>query len=342
MMVQTRRKNKAVISSTGISVETVYCRKCRQNKSPAEFYTCVDKVLDTNGYLSLCKLCCRDIYDGFYLSEKSIERAMLKTCRLLNIRYDENAIEAAKQQVETMKARGTESDNFFGLYKSRLLTSAKLCIQSDRSEEDLTFQEGNIIITPTDPLEDHDKNAEELKEIWGDQLNYEDYVWAEKEYSKWEHDYDIRNSSEVNLLRLIILKLLDIRKIRNGGQGSTAKLEKEFQDLLKTSALSPAQSNAASKGNLADTWGMLIKRVEEDTPAEYYKDFELFSDSFNLKRYIKNYISRPISNFFNGQKNYNIIDDPDFSFDASVFGSESSSNNISLLNETENEKLEGE
>lgn len=326
--MQTRQKSrkttKAITTQTGVVVETAYCRMCRETKNASEFYVATDFFVDTNGLWSVCRKCCQSIYENNLKIENSVERALYKTCRLLNLRYDVDAIAVAKNQIKNMNDRGTNATNFFGIYKSKLLAVTPKEI-GHRGDEDFTFQEETPLPPPSDPLLDHEKNAEELKQFWGDNLNRDDYIWLEKEYSKWEHDYDIRNSSEVNLLKLIVLKLFDIKNAR--ANGSTAKLEKEFQDLLKTSALSPAQSNAASKSGFADTYGMLIKRIEEDTPAEYYKDYKLFDDFFDLKKYIKNYITRPISNFFSGQKNYNITGDPEFSFDASAFGSESSTNN---------------
>ncbi len=326
--MQTRQKSrkttKSVISKNGTEVSAIYCRMCMETKAPSFYYQATDDFLDKNGFFSICKQCCQTLYENNLKIENSIERALYKTCRTLNIRYDPDAIEVAKQQIKNMNDRGTNATNFFGIYKSKLLAVSSAEI-GKRGDIDLTFQEETVLPPPSDPLLDHEKNAEELKQFWGDSMNRDDYIWLEKEYAKWEHDYDIRNSSEVNLLKLIILKLFDIKNAR--ATGSTAKLEKEFQDLLKTSALSPAQSSAASKSGFADTYGMLIKRIEEETPAEYYKDYKLFDDFFDLKKYIKNYITRPISNFFSGQKNYNISGDPEFSFDASAFGSESSTNN---------------
>jgi hypothetical protein len=311
MMVQTRRKNKAVVSSTGISVETVYCRKCRQNKSPAEFYSAVDRVLDTNGYLSLCKLCCRDIYDGFYLSEKSIERAMLKTCRLLNLRYDENAIEAAKQQVETMKARGTESDNFFGLYKSRLLTSQPACIQSDRSGIDLTFQEPTVFPEPVNVLEETEENYDLVK-VWGEDLNEEDYSYLEEEFSEWTRTHKCDTKAEKTLLREICHKSLEIRKKRKESRGSTpANLIKELQDLMKTASVDPSKSSEANSGKGKETFSNFVKIIEENDPAEYYKDKKLFKDFDNIDFYFKKYVTRPLKNFITQSRDFNVDTEDD-------------------------------
>jgi hypothetical protein len=119
---------------------------------------------------------------------------------------------------------------------------------------------------------------------------------------------------------LIFLKLFAIRQARSE-QKPINKLEEEFQKLLTTSALSPAQTNAATQGKMGDSYGMLIKMIEEETPAEHYADYKLFDDFFDLKKYLRDYVSRPITNFFNGRKNYVVSGDDDISLDNTIFES---------------------
>ena len=291
--------------------------------------------------MSVCKEDCELIYENAFRAERNVSKALLVTCRLLNWKFDEEAVKAALLHIETAKKNGTNPKGIVGFYKSKLGLSTNKSF-GDKSNDNLTFVEINgLKIEPEDRLEDHEteKTTEELKKTWGDKLEYDDYIWLESEYAIWEGDYNIRSRGEVNLLRLIILKLFDIRKARSAGQ-PTNKLEEDFQDLLKTSNLSPAQSSAASKGNIADTWGMLIKRIEEETPAEYYKDYKLFDDFFDLKKYLRNYISRPIANFFNGRKNYS-VDDVDVVIEDEMFGSESSEK-VPVSKNLDDEKSESE
>jgi hypothetical protein len=323
-VVVSKRTVKTITSRTGVQIEKIYCRMCRENKKPSDFYVATDTTLDTNGFMSVCKSCCESIYQGTYRAEKNTARALLITCRILNWKFDEDTVNAALLHIETAKKNGAVPQGVVGFYKGKLgLSSGKSF--TERENNSLTFTEvSGLKIEPEDPLGNHvtEKTTEELEKIWGDSLEYEDYIWLESEYAIWEGDYNIRSRGEVNLLRLIILKLFDIRKGRSSKQ-NVNKLEEDFQKLLVTSNLSPAQSNAASKGNIADTWGMLIKRIEEETPAEYYKDYKLFDDFFDLKKYLKNYVSRPISNFLNGRKNYS-VDDIDIPLEDGMFGSESS------------------
>jgi len=308
-MAISKRKSKTVISKTNIDVETIYCRKCMQYKKPTDFYIATDFFLDANGFYSICKICCQEIYNGFYLSEKSIERALLKTCRLLNLKYDQKAIDAAKQHMNTQEINGVNADNFFGRYKSKLLISTDTCIQSDRSNVDLTFYEPSEIPDPINPLDDHEKNAVELKQFWGDKFEREEYDWLETEYSNWKATNPPANRNEETILKLVVLKILSIRKEINLGK-DTSKLEEGLTKLMNAGALNPVQANAASQGKIKDSLGMWIKDIEKYQPAEWWKDNSIYKDIDNVAEYWKTHILRPFLNFWGVQK--------DFSFEGAV------------------------
>jgi hypothetical protein len=273
-----------------------------KDKKASDFYKATDTFMDSNGLWSICKECCQEIFDKNVKIEGSMEKALYKTCRLLNLKYDEATIEVAKQNIDTMVRNGKTVTNFFGIYKSKLLTTASGDLFS-LDTADLTFQEAGIIIAPADPLEDHIKGADELQQFWGDELEYDDYVWLEKEYGSWKTKYDISTPSEESLLKLIIWKLYDIRAARRGSK-DTSKLEDSLQKLLTTCALSPATSNLASQGKNKDTLGLWIKDIETKEPAEWWKDHSIYKDVDNIKEYWNIHVLRPFLNFWQVKRDF--------------------------------------
>jgi len=297
----------------------IYCRKCMKTQPASSYFLAIDDFLDKNGYFSICKSCCNEIYNIMFESEGNVARAILRCCRMFNVIFDDTAVSATESHLKTMENKGSKTDNVFGIYKTKLGSLAKSGFKNKEISTSLTFTEPSKPLPPADPIDQHEKNAEELIQFWGENLNRDDYAWLEKKYAKWKIEYSIRTSGEAELLQMIILKLFDIRKARKEGQ-ATDKLEVAFQNLLKTSGLTPAQTTAASQGKTGDTWGMLIKMVEKEHPAEHYKDYKLFADFFDLGKYLLNYVTRPITNFFTGQKNYEVDDDdPIFSQEADEF-----------------------
>ena len=63
---------------------------------------------------------------------------------------------------------------------------------------------------------------------------------------------------------------------------------------------------------------MFIKNIEETTPAEYYKDKELFKDFDSIEEYIKKFITRPLKNFITGSRDFNIVEEDITEYDEPV------------------------
>jgi hypothetical protein len=307
----SRRKIKKapIISKTGVELESCHCRRCMKDKKPMDFFDAVDFFLDTSGKMSICKSCCNDIYARMYLSEHTMEKALLRCCRILNVRYDEDAVSTTQERIKKMFDEGRETENIFGIYKMSLSAIQKTRITNRDVLEDRTFVEPgyNIVANPMD--EDEVDGGHDLKQFWGENFEYDDYVWLEAEYAEWKKTHKIDTRSEISLLKMIVLKLFDIRKSRIEG-GNVNALEKQFQDLLKTSALTPAQSNIASQGKNQDCFGIWVKEIEKTEPAEWWDGKrDAYVDMAGFDKYCNDYILRPISNFFGVTKDFEIIDD---------------------------------
>ena len=142
-MVKTRRLPEPITIDTGLPTNLAYCRKCQKLKHEAEFYKAVDLVLDSNGKMSVCKECINEMYVLFVDSEHgSISKAVLKICRMLNMKYDETAIYSA---LEHMKIKESDESKFFGFYRLKLLTNNRTTISD--SSIDLTYRDNPIINT---------------------------------------------------------------------------------------------------------------------------------------------------------------------------------------------------
>ena len=53
---------------------------------------------------------------------------------------------------------------------------------------------------------------------------------------------------------------------------------------------------------------MLIRDIEQYTPAEYFKDKKLFRDADGLGEYFQRFVTRPLRNLMSGEK----VMDPEF------------------------------
>ena len=284
-----------------------YCRKCMEFKTKIHFYRAVDFFLDSNQIFSICKECIEDIYNSFFAVERTMEKTILRMCKILNVRYDESAIESTKRHMQTYEERGTELGNVFGIYKSKVGAQQSTQIGSRDTEEDLTYVEPSLKVIQSIPTEDI-PDIEYYEDTWGktDKLNIDDYEYLELEFSKWKRTTKCDTQSEIVLVREICHVQNDIRKARMEGT-STSNLVKQLQEIMKNSALTPALQNAVDSNKFADAFGVWIKDIENLTPAEWWKDQTKYHDMDGIEEDRKDII-RSIKNFLTGSRDFNTVE----------------------------------
>lgn len=228
----------------------------------------------------------------------------------MNLRYSEEAVQAALKQMETYKERGTDNPSFYGLYKSKLYTVLKTSNRIESHNINLQYEEvTQINITGRNTLADF--NEEELEkdviEFWGEGYETEDYEWLEKTFSNWKKTHKSDTMAEESLLKEIVFKQFEIRKARKN-ETSTAALVKELQDLMKTASVDPSKTSLANSGKAQETFSSFIKMIEENEPASYYSDEDrkLFKDFDNIEYYFDKYVRRPLKNFITGSRDFNV------------------------------------
>lgn len=281
--------------------EKLYCRKCMNQKQSSEFYDSPDKLLDSNGKMSVCKNCIGDIFNGFMIStNSSLSESINKTCRILNIYYSDKALSSVKLHLDTLGDKAMTA-NIFSLYKSHLAKFLKL-------NQGIigTYEFDSPFIKQTDEdvlVNENSEYKEKLYKFWGTGLEWNDYAFLESELAEWSstHKHDTR--SELVFLREICFILLDIKKAREAGQ-DTATLMKRFQETVKTAGLDPA--NASAITGAQETFGNWIREIETKTPAEWYENNKLFEDVDNIKQYWQDFVTRPIKNFMGLSKDFNV------------------------------------
>lgn len=168
---------------------------------------------------------------------------------------------------------------------------------------------------------------EDLILFWGKGFDIDDYIFLESELSNWKKTHKCDNQAEITLLKEICIKVLEIRKAREQ-RNSVGNLQKELQDLMRTCSVDPSKANQASAGKSHDAFGLWVKEIEQFRPAEWYEDQEKYKDMDGFIPYIKNYIIRPIENFFTGLRNFVVDDNIDADLDSVEIDNEGDSNGI--------------
>jgi hypothetical protein len=309
--ITRRTKPKEIISRTGIVLTECYCRRCMKTKTPDLFYEAVDGgLLDKNGKMSICRDCCNEVYNNFYNENHSVEKSLLKACRTLNIRYDEGAVQATNDTLFKYLERDKETEKTFGVYKSKLMKLQNTRITDRNVNEDFTFVEPSVRII-NDELDDNIEDSAYLKQMWGTNLEYNDYVWLENELSEWKRTHKCDTKAEETLLKEICFKGLEIKKARESNGTASSSMIKDYQDLMKTANVDPSKTSVAGSGRSQDTFSAFIKTIEQTEPAEYFENKKLFKDFDNIDFYFKKYITRPLKNFITQSRDFNVDADSD-------------------------------
>ena len=298
--------SKGVVSKTGLTISEGYCRMCMKTLPIVKFYQATDTFLDKSGFMSICKEHCSQIYTDFYKTEKSMEKVLLRMCRMLNIRFGEDAVSATRLQLQT-QGKQEDDGTIFGIYKSKVVSTMKENVNATSNGLDMTFHEiinsNAFVPTPEDILFKESDDGVDLKQVWGE-FSIEDYEFLEKEFAKWSASYSCSNEAEEYYIREICIKKLELRKARLQTNMSTDVILKAMDILLKNSGLTPAQSTASSNSKSADAFGVWIKDLEDFGPAERFADHKMFYDVDNADEYIEKFFVRSQGKF--------ILSSPDF------------------------------
>jgi hypothetical protein len=307
-VLRRKKSLQKIVNSNGSIISNIYCRRCMKEKPYDEFYSAADLELDKNGYFSICKTCVGELYVISYNLEHSIQRAIYRVCKIINLVYSEAAMKSVESQLSS-KEKLPDDPKIFSLYKSRVFNAVR---GSDNPRSvgketlDMTFKYETATIPKREESIDFD-GMESIVDFWGGngQFVASDYRYLEQEFANFKRTHKIDTYSEVILLKEVCYKLLNIRKKIDAGSSSTAGEVKELQELMKNLAISPNMANQASGGKNLEAFGVWLEQIEHFKPSEYFQDKSIYRDVDNIEEYGRKYFEEPCKTF--------MLQSPDFS-----------------------------
>jgi hypothetical protein len=302
-MPRSRRIKNQVTTNTGMEVTESFCRVCMKMLPARMFYPTFDPDIDRNGLMSICRESINEMFEKFLQSANgSFQKATLRMCQILNIKYDESAIDAAMRQIES---KGYDNSKFFGLYKAKLVVTNRSSVTESASDLDLTYQNPVSIVVHQEKLKDGEfEGSDELKKFWGVD-DKSDIEFLENEFANFKRSHKADTYSEIVLLKEVCFKLLEIHQDRKMGSLKDSSL-KSLQEIMKSLAISPNMANAASGGKSQDSFGMWIKDIENLTPAEWIKDKSISRDVDDIEAYGEKFITSPLRALVTGSREFTL------------------------------------
>jgi len=282
-----------------------------------EYYVATDPIdIAGTGHMSICKDCIEALFNRYYSSEGSLDKAIYKLCRIVNTKYDGGALDSTRKHIITVEEKGKAATGIFGIYRKGLVGGGNDRFGSTRNE-DLSFQEGvKYDAAPLSPDEFDLQTIDGLETFWGKKLTPQQYQFLENEMARYRKTHKCDTAAEESLLRQICFTELEIREARENSDSVSGAIE-TLQKLMKTASVDPAKTAMAGSGKSQDTFSAFIKTIEENEPADYYKDKELFKDFDKIDdKYFKKYVTRPLKNFITQSRDFNVeqdeVEDDDF------------------------------
>lgn len=305
-MVKTRRLPEPITIETGLPANLVYCRKCQKIKNTGMFFKAVDTNIDANGYFSVCKDCIEDMYKKILEVEYgSIHKAVLRICRTLNIKYDENAVNSAIKQVENSE---WDRSKLFGVYRAKLVAVSN---STSNAPVDLTYMDNPIINIPqTSLIEEEYFDTKEIMEFWGTNIK-EDIEFLERNFSKFKQSHKADTYAEIVLLKEVCYKMLDIDKERRVNGKVSDSSTKLMMEIMKNLAISPNMVSAANSGKNVDTFGVWLKEIETMRPAEWVEDKSIYADVDDIEAYGEKHLTSPMRSLVTGNREFSLDETSD-------------------------------
>jgi hypothetical protein len=276
----TKQKQKTIRNN-----EKIYCRKCQDYKSNSYFYEATNPMLDCNGFMSICKDCCHQIYDDYFSIYNNLEKSLYLTCRDLDICFNKDALKSAQTHIESLISKGKRAEKIFGYYKSKLGSTGK----NNSGITDFRFKDTEkedveqIFVINSEAINNEEYESVEIEYLrikWGMSLPVSDLMWLEQKHNEWYDNYDIQGKAMELLVQQLCFEELFVYKERQTGEDVSKRL-KSIQDMLKNTKLSPRMETASEQAEF-QTISEFIKKVEQTKP--FIKVNPEFEDPDNFKK----------------------------------------------------------
>lgn len=271
--------------------EIYYCTmqlspKCKKNNGlldEKDFYSTTNEEIFHNGKLPICKHCLKA-----YVRNTNKEIDLDKFKKVLQI-YDIPFYE------KEWNASLNGSKEVLGSYMRIVYLNYK-----DKHWKDGDITDKKLIYDESDIGK---LSERELLNKWGSGFSLDELQWLENNYYNWTTNTDCKKFNIQKLVKLICIKELDIRIARQNGK-PTDKLEKSLLELMNNSNLTPKTMSAMNETDSAKRYGKWLEDIEQNEPAEYFKDKSIYEDFDGIKGYFDRFILRPLKNLLTNTREF--------------------------------------
>lgn len=245
-----------------------------------------------NGVLPYCKDCLKDMVKDRLDKSHNLERSLWLSCADCGIPFYKDLYEIIYDKTKESKS----IPNYMGLYMQRLLKYKSANDKWSFEDTDVSMGEVKTLQEKEAILESQIK---EFKMLWG----YE-YSIEEIGYLEWRYDIYTEGKSltEYQASRYRDLCICELRINKDPTDKNALDMKAKIANELGENQFKIDKEQSVGEQILENS----IFLMEKYEPAEYYEEQDLYKDAFNIGKYWKDYVLRPIRNLVTGSKDYNV------------------------------------
>lgn len=287
---------------------TAFCCRCRRELDLSkDFYKVYSDLYTTTGRMPVCKDCLTWIVEQYIGKYGNQREAMKRVCMAFDVYWDDEIFDKVQ-----------DDEAYIGEYMRRLNMS-----QYRKKTFDSSLDKGMSIsgvlydkkaralrekVMAAEAAEKEKEKAIDPADIkkWGAGFAKEDYDEMNRHYALLKAANPRADGNQENyIMDCCRIKMHQLKASRDGSLDSFQKMTE-----LYTKTYNAGKLKSVGDGALAEdfTFGVTVETIEKYTPAEYYKNKELYRDYDKIGEYAERHIFRPLKNIIFGTR------DKDFEF----------------------------
>ena len=281
--------------------KTYICCQCGESLSEKKFYKSYSKFYIRN-HLPICKSCFNRTTKILLETDsyKSSKKAMQRMCMAFDIYFDEDLFDKCDVNKDFTVVIGNYMKRLnMNQYKGKTYEDS-LKVTQEISGDRKPVKEKRVAIVDKYGNETDLNVKINPKDIerWGVGLEPSDYGFLNSHYKYLKaSNPDCDSNQEIFIHDLCYIKMQQMKAMRDGRVDDFSKLTESYRKSFTQAALKVVRDTNSPEENL---FGVNTEMIEKYTPAEYYKNKDLYKDYDGIGEYMQRFILRPLRNLMHG------------------------------------------
>lgn len=267
------------------------CCHCGLSIPSRNFYRSNSGFYSSTHHLPICKNCLNEIFNVYAMEYGSRQKAMQRICMAYDLYYNDRLFESCDDGENTSIGNYIKKLNI-AQYRGRNFDTSM--------EEGFFFSGEKEIGVKKVKVDDAETPSVDPKliEKWGNIFSASDYNILEEHYRNLKRNNpNLDSNQEIFVTSLCHIYLLMMKALKSNDFDSYAKANDQYNKTFTKAGLKVVQEIDIGA---EDCWGEWVRRIEEYTPAEYYKNKSLFKDFDSVGEYFQRFVLRPLKNLIHG------------------------------------------